>query len=141
MTPTIRKNEVLATLSPGESLRYHIQVIQGAGAAFGWTDDNGTAILPALGSPGASDIQWQLNTSAVGGKVQLAVPQNTAYIRNETSPAIISYSLVLLFPTALKYTFTIDQLDSAGNLKQNLVDIDFAGSATEQAPHVEVVSI
>ncbi len=141
MTPTIRTNNVIAALAPGDSLSYRIQVIQGAGAVFGWTDDNGTAILPALGSSGGADINWQLKTSVVGGRVQFTVPQNAAYLRNETSPAIPVYSLVLLFPTALKYTYTINQPDSGGNVKQNLVDIDFAGTASEQAPHVEVIEV
>jgi hypothetical protein len=143
MQTTIRKNQLTVDLSAAanEFLKYHLQVIQGAGAIFGWTDDNGTPILPLPGSPGAADNQWQLKSAMAGGNVQLTVPQNAGYLRNETSPNIVTYSLMLFFPTALKYTLTIDQCNSDGTLKQSLVDIDFTGSQNEQAPHVEVVNL
>ena len=143
MQSTIRKNQVTVDLSAAanEFLDYRVQVIQGAGAVFGWTDDNGTPILPTLGSPGASDIKWQLKAASVGGQVQLTVAQNAGYVRNETSPSIVSYSLTLLFPTALKYTLTINQCNADGSVKQNVVDIDFVGNQNDQAPHVEVVNL
>lgn len=143
MTTNVRKNIATVTLSAaaGEFLQYRIQVKQGSAMVYGWSDDNGTAILPPLGSPAPSDFTWQLKSSLVAGKVQFLVPQNATYVRNETSPMIVSFALVLLFPLALSYTLTIDHLASNGTVIQNLVDIDFTGNQGDQAPHVEVVQI
>jgi hypothetical protein len=146
VTPTIRKNKLNVNLSAAaqELLNYRVQVIQGAGAIYGWSDDNETAILPLPDSPAVADVKWQLKSALVGGKVQLTVPQNPGYVRNETSPLLTVYGLTLLFPTAIKYTLTIDHCDVNGNVIENLVDIDFTrdqGNDQDSADHVESVSI
>jgi hypothetical protein len=146
MTPTIRKNTFAVDLSAATSqfLNYRLQVIEGAGAVFGWSDDNRTPILPMPDAPAVTDFSWQLKSAVVGGQVQLTVPQNGGYIRNETSPKRTAYAITLFFPTAIKYTFTIDLCNADGSVAVNLVDIDFTrdqGNQNDKAEHVEEVNI
>ena len=146
MTPTIRKNKLTVPVSAAtqQFLNYRVQVIEGAGAIYGWSDDNETPILPVPDSPAVADVKWQLKTAIVDGKVQLTVPQNTGYVRNVTSPMETDYGLTLLFATAIKYTLTIDLCNQDGTLVENLVDIDFTrdqGNDKDTADHVEAVKI
>jgi hypothetical protein len=144
MTPTIRKNNLSVTLSAaaGEKLKYRLKVLQGAGAIYGWSDDNKTPILPLPDSPAPADMQWDLKAAAVAGQTQLTVDANPAYVRNETSPLLTVYGITLLFPTAIKYTYTIDHCAADDSLIENLVDIDFTRDAeTDTADHVEKVTI
>ena len=107
-------------------------------------DDNETPILPLADSPAVADVEWQLKSALAGGQVQLTVPQNPGYVRNETSPLLTVYGLTLFFATAIKYTLTIDHCDVNGALIENLVDIDFTrdqGNDQDSADHVESVSI
>jgi hypothetical protein len=144
MQTTVRENTNAVSLSgaANQFLNYRLKVLSGAGANFGWADDEETGILSHSDPLDLQDVKWQLKAGVAGGQVQLTVPQKATYTRTEAPGTPTAYALTLFFATAIKYTLTIDLCNADGTVAQPLVDIDYTRDLeTDKAEQVLGVNL